>query len=156
MLVFRKDWQEIRQSKQMLIPIIILPVVMVVVLPLVAIQVPVILISGQGAGNPSTSFSLPFEISSLTAGMTAKQAFVYSMSTVFFAPFTLLVPLIVSSIISADSFAGEKERKTVEAPPRNSPNGHGALVRESPRFFRPRCSSHLPFLYCVCDNYRLR
>jgi ABC-2 type transport system permease protein len=115
MLVFRKDWQEIRQSKQMLIPIIILPVVMVVVLPLVAVQVPVVLISGQGAGNPTTTFSLPFEISSLTAGMTAKQAFVYSMSTIFFAPFTLLVPLIVSSIISADSFAGEKERKTVEA-----------------------------------------
>ena len=115
MLVFRKDWLEIKQSKQMLIPIFVLPIVMVVFLPVVAVQIPVLALSGNGAGSFSSSFSLPFEIAGMTAGMTAKQAFVYSMSTVFFAPFTMLVPLIVSSIISSDSFAGEKERKTVEA-----------------------------------------
>jgi len=117
MLVFRKDWLEIRQSKQLLVPIFVLPVLMVVALPIIAVQIPVLLISGNGAGNVplSSTLTLPFEISALTAGMTAKQAFVYSMSAVFFAPFTMLVPLIVSSIISSDSFAGEKERKTVEA-----------------------------------------
>jgi ABC-2 type transport system permease protein len=46
--------------------------------------------------------------------MNPKQSFVYMMATVVFAPFTLLVPLLVSSIISSDSFAGEKERKTIE------------------------------------------
>jgi ABC-type Na+ efflux pump permease subunit len=115
MLVFRKDWLEIKQSKQLLIPIFVLPIVMVVFLPVVAVQIPVLAFSGNGAGSFASTFSLPFEIAGLTAGMTAKQAFVYSMSTVFFAPFTMLVPLIVSSIISSDSFAGEKERKTVEA-----------------------------------------
>ena len=32
-----------------------------------------------------------------------------------FAPFFLVIPLMVSSVISSDSFAGEKERKTIEA-----------------------------------------
>ena len=111
MLVFRKDWLEIRQSKQLLIPIFVLPIVMVVFLPVVAVQIPVLALSGNGAGSFASTFSLPFEIAGLTAGMTAKQAFVYSMSTVFFAPFTMLAPLIVSSIISSDSFAGERRGK---------------------------------------------
>lgn len=117
MLVFRKDWLEIKQSRQLLVPIFALPILMVVALPIIAVQIPVLMISGTGVGNIplSSALTLPFEISSLTVGMTAKQAFVYSMSAVFFAPFTMLVPLIVSSIISSDSFAGEKERKTVEA-----------------------------------------
>ncbi|MBN1244565.1 ABC transporter permease [Candidatus Bathyarchaeota archaeon] len=33
----------------------------------------------------------------------------------FFAPFFLIIPLMASSVIAADSFAGEKERKTIEA-----------------------------------------
>ena len=31
------------------------------------------------------------------------------------APMFLIIPLMVSSVIAADSFAGEKERKTMEA-----------------------------------------
>jgi ABC-type Na+ efflux pump permease subunit len=31
------------------------------------------------------------------------------------APLFLIIPLMVSSVIAADSFAGEKERKTMEA-----------------------------------------
>ena len=116
-LVFRKDWIEIIQSKQILLPIILVPIIMVVILPLAVIQAPVMLNSGllQGTGQLYSSFALPQQFSQLTAGMTVKQSFVYSMATVFFAPFILLVPLIVSSIISSDSFAGEKERKTIEA-----------------------------------------
>jgi len=35
------------------------------------------------------------------------------MANYFFAPFLLLVPLVTSSVISADSFAGEKKLATV-------------------------------------------
>ncbi len=106
MLAFRKDWLEIKQSRQLLVPIFVLPVLMVVALPIIAVQIPVLLISGNGAGSTplSATLTLPFEISALTAGMTAKQAFVYSMSAVFFAPFTMLVPLIVASIIARARF----------------------------------------------------
>jgi ABC-2 type transport system permease protein len=109
-LVFQKDWSEIRQSKQILVPIIVLPLVIVVVLPTVAVQLP-----GTLAGSSSiTQSALPQQFSSLTAGMGSKESFIYLMGTIVFAPFTLLVPLLVSSIISSDSFAGEKERKTIE------------------------------------------
>jgi ABC-2 type transport system permease protein len=37
------------------------------------------------------------------------------MAVYFFAPFFLIIPLMASSVISSDSFAGEKERKTIEA-----------------------------------------
>jgi ABC-type Na+ efflux pump permease subunit len=33
----------------------------------------------------------------------------------FFAPFFLIIPVMASSVIASDSFAGEKERKTIEA-----------------------------------------
>ncbi|MDG6996461.1 MAG: ABC transporter permease [Nitrososphaerota archaeon] len=114
-LVFSKDWNEIRHSRQLITPVILMPLVMVVILPLVAIQIPLSMSSQTSFQSSGAIIELPFEISSLTAGMTNVQAFVYTMSTVFFAPFTMLVPLIVASIISSDSFAGEKERKTIEA-----------------------------------------
>jgi ABC-type Na+ efflux pump permease subunit len=37
------------------------------------------------------------------------------MLVYLFAPLYLIVPLMVSSVLAADSFAGEKERKTLEA-----------------------------------------
>ena len=110
-LVFNKDWTEIKSSKQILIPIIVLPLVIVVVLPTMAVQVPALL---GGVANDGSQSILPSQFSSLLSGMDPKQSFVYLMATVVFAPFTLLVPLLVSSIISSDSFAGEKERKTIE------------------------------------------
>ena len=114
-LVFGKDWSEIRRSRQLIVPVIMMPLVMVVILPLVAIQIPVSMSAAANTELSSAILDLPFQISSLTAGMTNLQAFVYTMATVYFAPFTMLVPLIVASIISSDSFAGEKERKTIEA-----------------------------------------
>jgi ABC-2 type transport system permease protein len=121
-LVFQKDWSEIKSSKQILIPIIVLPLVIVVLLPTIAVQVPALfggaasVAGSQSTGGSDTTISLfPSEFSKLLNGMSARQSFVYMMATVVFAPFTLLVPLLVSSIISSDSFAGEKERKTIEA-----------------------------------------
>jgi ABC-2 type transport system permease protein len=110
-LVFQKDWAEIRQSKQILVPIVVLPLVIVVVLPTMATQLPALF---GGIMNNSSQTLLPSQFSSLSAHMDPKQSFVYIMATVIFAPFALLVPLLVSSIISSDSFAGEKERKTIE------------------------------------------
>jgi ABC-2 type transport system permease protein len=114
-LVFKKDWSEIKQSKQILLPIIALPIVIVVILPTIAIQVPSALVGGGATSSMiGVSNFTSSQLGSILSGMTSRQSFVYVMSTVVFAPFTLLVPLLVSSIISSDSFAGEKERKTIE------------------------------------------
>lgn len=45
---------------------------------------------------------------------TVQQQIVYFAVNYLFAPFFLLIPLMVASIIGANSFAGEKERKTLE------------------------------------------
>jgi ABC-2 type transport system permease protein len=110
--VFKKDWSEIRSSSQILIPIIILPLVIVVILPTFAVQVPALF--GGVSNDPGSQGMFPSQFSAILGGMNSRQSFVYVMATVVFAPFTLLVPLLVSSIISSDSFAGEKERKTIE------------------------------------------
>jgi ABC-type Na+ efflux pump permease subunit len=47
--------------------------------------------------------------------MTEQQVMIYIMALYFFAPFFLIIPLMASSVIASDSFAGEKERKTIEA-----------------------------------------
>jgi len=40
---------------------------------------------------------------------------VYIMVLYFFAPFFLIIPVMASSVMASDSFAGERERKTIEA-----------------------------------------
>jgi len=47
--------------------------------------------------------------------MNDRQVLLYIMSVYLFAPFLMIIPLMTSSVIASDSFAGEKERKTIEA-----------------------------------------
>jgi ABC-2 type transport system permease protein len=59
--------------------------------------------------------NLPGNVQGRLVGMTVSQVMVYVMAVYFFAPFFLIIPLMASSVIASDSFAGEKERKTIEA-----------------------------------------
>jgi ABC-type Na+ efflux pump permease subunit len=49
------------------------------------------------------------------SGYTFNQQMIIFMLVYMLAPMFLIVPLMVSSVLAADSFAGEKERKTLEA-----------------------------------------
>jgi ABC-2 type transport system permease protein len=116
-LVFWKDWTEIRRNWQVLTPIIIVPILVSVLLPSVIIFIPNL--------APSTTFSsqnlesilknLPPNIINEIAGMTVQQSTIYLLVLYFLAPVFLIVPIMASSVIASDSFAGEKERKTIEA-----------------------------------------
>lgn len=117
MLVFRKDWREISRNWQIILPIVVVPLMFSILLPVLVVVIP-----GQAA-VPSSSLSdldammrnLPGNVKGELAGMTDQQILVYVMSLYFFAPFFLIIPLMASSVIASDSFAGEKERKTIEA-----------------------------------------
>lgn len=116
-LVFRKDWLEIKRNWQVLIPIIIVPVIFSVVFPSI-----IVLISNMPTtqGNSMQDFqsliiSLPPNIQAEIGQMTEQQIAVYIMALYFFSPFFLIIPVMASSVLSSDSFAGEKERKTIEA-----------------------------------------
>jgi ABC-2 type transport system permease protein len=117
MLVFKKDWREIRRNWQVILPIIVVPLMISVFLPMVLTLVPSL---AGTEGRPLTGFenlieSLPKNVQEQLAGMTDEQVMIYIMAVYFFAPFFLIIPLMASSVISSDSFAGEKERKTIEA-----------------------------------------
>ena len=115
-LVFRKDWLEIRRNREVLLPIIILPIVISIVLPAILTLIPRIDGgSGSSADLELLLRSLPSYVRGEVAGLSPSQAIAYLMTVYLFAPFFLIVPIMTSSVISADSFAGEKERKTIEA-----------------------------------------
>ncbi len=116
-LVFKKDWLEIKRNWQVLMPIIILPLIFAVLFPVIVTLIPS-MSSMQNAGN--TNFQslipgLPGDVQLLIMQMTPEQIIVYILILYFFAPFFLIIPIMASSVIGSDSFAGERERKTIEA-----------------------------------------
>lgn len=117
MLVFWKDWKEIRRNYQVLAPIVFVPMIFTTVLPLILVLVPSVV------GVPDTAFqslgpmfeNLPQEVKAAVQGMGAEQSILYIFALYFFAPFFLIIPIMASSVMASDSFAGEKDRKTLEA-----------------------------------------
>ncbi|NLE04413.1 MAG: ABC transporter permease subunit [Crenarchaeota archaeon] len=118
-LVFRKDWLEVKRNWQVLLPIIIVPLVFAVLFPSI-----IVLISGTpqlpGAnqdveGFESLIINLPSNIQAQLTQMSSQQILIYIMTLYFFAPMFLIIPVMASSVMGSDSFAGERERKTIEA-----------------------------------------
>ncbi len=117
MLVFRKDWREVSRNWQVILPIVVVPFMFSVLLPVIVVLIPNLAgVLGSSLGSIEEMIkNLPSGIREQLVGMTAQQIFVYVMGLYFFAPFFLIIPLMASSVIASDSFAGEKERKTIEA-----------------------------------------
>jgi len=117
MLVFKKDWREIRRNWHIILPIITVPLLISVLLPILIITLPDASSTSTMPLDNSIAMikSLPINVRKELAGMTPTQVVTYVMSLYFFAPFFLIVPVMASSVVAADSFAGEKERKTIEA-----------------------------------------
>ena len=115
-LVFSKDWLEIRRNWQVLFPLLIIPLVFSILLPLMAIGSTVsVPANASSYGLQTLLKTLPVHVKNEIAGMTGRQAIIYIVSVYLFAPIFLVIPIMASSIIASDSFAGEKERRTVEA-----------------------------------------
>lgn len=116
-LVFKKDWIEVRRNWQVTLPIIIVPLMISVLLPVLLTTISHI--TGSSGASLSDFENLirnmPTHVQERVKIMSEKQAMVYIMALYFFAPFFLIIPLMASSVIASDSFAGEKERKTIEA-----------------------------------------
>src|SRR3972149_10134395 len=117
MLVFRKDWREVSRNWQVILPIVVIPFMFSVLLPVLLVLIPSLAATpGTSLGGFETMIqNLPKHVQDELAGMTDQQALTYIMTLYFFAPLFLIIPLMASSVIASDSFAGEKERKTIEA-----------------------------------------
>ena len=118
--IVRKDLIEVSRNKAASIPMWVLPLVFVVLLPLGMIYG---LQASAGTANAMTAdpdiqvflSHLPQATQTMLAGMTPEQSSLVLILGMMMAPMFLVLPLMFSSIIAAESFAGEFERKTMES-----------------------------------------
>lgn len=102
------------------IPILAAPVVILVVLPVLLVTGGALLTANtpipDSALAPASFRQLadPAFQSQLT-GMRGEGVWAVFVLEFFLAPLYLLIPLVVATVIAADSFAGERERRTLEA-----------------------------------------
>lgn len=118
--VTKKDLLEVRQNKAAWLPMLIVPAIMVVILPLAIMLLPQY--TNQGLESLITDpdlkqflANLPATIQQQLAGKTEAQSAIILILGYMFAPLFLIFPLMYSTVIAAESFAGERERKTLEA-----------------------------------------
>jgi ABC-2 type transport system permease protein len=118
--LMKKDISAITSSVQMWLPMVIVPLMFVVVLPAVFLILGRAIEFGTGSNdlkfvhqflNGIPDSSIKQQLNSFT---TLNQQLVYLLINYVFAPLFLMVPTMVSSIVAAASFVGEKEKKTLE------------------------------------------
>jgi ABC-type Na+ efflux pump permease subunit len=118
--IAKKDIQEARQNKSVWMPILIVPLFFVLLIPVGTI------IGMSQAGPKATEMlsdsdmakflmNMPPAMTQSIQGLTPVQSGLVVILGYFFAPFFLIMPLMYSTVIASESFAGERERKTIEA-----------------------------------------
>jgi ABC-type Na+ efflux pump permease subunit len=112
-LVIRKDITAVSRSKAITLPMILVPVLLIVVLPIsvgfLARRAPTDQI--DAALNSPLVRNLVDPILDLPQ----RERIVVLVLGYLLSPLLLVIPLMVSAVLAADAFAGEKERRTLES-----------------------------------------
>jgi len=110
--VISRDLRAVRRSKAVVIPMMLVPFLLLVVLPLV------IGFAARQASTPTSTISfldsLPAALADPIANLPPNEQLLTLVLGYLLAPLFLIVPLMVSAVLAADAFAGEKERHTME------------------------------------------
>lgn len=119
--IARKDMRAIFANIQIWLPMAVVPLILGFVMPVVLMWA-LLHYGVEGSGDnldPILQLLDHLPSSALRTKLEAMPSLdhqaAYLMANYFFAPFFLLIGLLTSSVISADSFAGEKERGTLES-----------------------------------------
>lgn len=109
--VIIKDVTAVKRSKAVVLPMLLLPAVMLLGLPIA-----VGILAAQSAPVRVDSFlsSIPHHLADPILRLPLRQQSVVLVLGYLIAPLFLIVPLMVSAVLAADAFAGEKERRTLE------------------------------------------
>lgn len=115
--IARKDLKVALQNKGVVLPIIILPLILFIIFPWIMAYAPQM---AESTGTPVNNVDellkrMPEGLLNELSGYTETQQMIVFSLVYMLAPMFLIMPLMVSSVFAADSFAGEKERKTLEA-----------------------------------------
>lgn len=114
--IIRKDLRVVLQNKGVVLPILLLPLILFVLLPLVFWLLPQSLGASGNAGDLQELMAMVSPgLRAELQGLGLEQAALVFFLVYVMAPLFLMLPIMVSSVIAADSFVGEKERKTLEA-----------------------------------------
>jgi ABC-2 type transport system permease protein len=115
--IVRKDVNVALRTKAVAMPLVIVPLLLMIGVPL-ALGSVVIIAEGVGISSNDVQElqeAIPAALRADFEGLTSAQAGLTFALVYLFAPMYLILPLMVSSVVAADSFAGEKERRTIEA-----------------------------------------
>ena len=109
-----KDLMEVRQNKSVMLSMALVPLIIMVIIPLVMLIIAQQPGAGQAFNDPDIAMmmeNMPVSLSGRFAGMNDLQTTIAVMLGYLFAPMFLILPLMSSASIAAESFAGERERK---------------------------------------------
>jgi len=146
LLIAKKDWKDAFSSKAMLASLV-LSFALTVAL---SVLLTAVLALGPDPGRFMTEEELA-ELRSVlpeAAGMNARQLMAYMVGTIM-SPFLFMtMSLAATSILTADSFAGERERKTIEPL-------LAAPISDSELFLGKVLASFLPTLASIYASFGL-
>ncbi|MEO2260599.1 ABC transporter permease subunit [Paenibacillus amylolyticus] len=115
----RKDIRSVTASIQLWLPMLIVPLIIGIIMPS-ALLWAASRMEPRSLGNISflleslDALTHGGQIPQLASMPTDNHRIVYYLAMYMFAPLFLIIPVMASSILTANSFAGEKERKTLE------------------------------------------
>jgi hypothetical protein len=109
--IMQKDLTAVRRSKAVMLPMLLVPTLLLVVLPLV-----LALVASRAGSDGIQRFldNMPGKLADPISRLPQRQQMVVLVNGYLLAPLFLIVPLMVSAVLAADAFAGEKERRTME------------------------------------------
>ncbi len=111
-----KDLRVVLRSRMVVLPMLLVPVLLLVLIPAAIIVVPQLLPAAASREQlQEVLASLPPQMRARFEGYEPLQLMVVYVAGYMWAPLFLIVPLMVAGGVAADSFAGERERKTLEA-----------------------------------------
>jgi ABC-type Na+ efflux pump permease subunit len=117
--IVRKDLNEVRQNKAAWIPALVLPLIFAIIMPVLFSTVPQFIpvedVQKELGDVQDLLKNLPPAVRAIFDGLKLEQMFVIYMTAFLLAPLFLIMPLMFSAVVGADSFVGERERKTMEA-----------------------------------------
>jgi ABC-2 type transport system permease protein len=107
-----KDLRAVTRSKSVIIPMLAVPVLLMVLLPAA--------IGFAARATPGVQVArfladVPGDLARPILDLPVEEQLIVLVNGYLLAPLFLIVPLMVSAVLAADAFAGEKERRTLES-----------------------------------------
>jgi len=113
--IVRKDLTAVRRSRPVLVPLVVLPLIFFVAMPVGFALMGRFLGEAPDSELEPLIRALPPSDRAQLERLEPGQQIAVVLLSYQFAPLMLIVPLAVATAIAADSLAGERERRTLEA-----------------------------------------